>query len=136
MNPPLQYERGYKYQVYADYGIQTAIKGYDVHEDFFSLDKSGWIIVKRGYAWDGASGPTIDTKSSMVSSLVHDVFYQLLREGHLPHDPCFHIANEELRRLCENDGMWRWRATMWFDFVEQFGTAFAAVQPDKVFTAP
>ena len=33
------------------------------------------------YAWDGASGPTFDTKDTMTPSLIHDAFYQLMREG-------------------------------------------------------
>jgi len=39
------------------------------------------LRINVGYAWDGASGPTIDTKDSMVATLVHDVGYQLIRQG-------------------------------------------------------
>ena len=44
------------------------------------------VIVRRGYAWDGASGPTIDTKDSMKATLIHDVLYQVMREGGLKLD--------------------------------------------------
>lgn len=133
---PLKYGAGYKYQVYEDCWLKTNIVGYRVSHKFFELYEDGMLLVRAGYAWDGASGPTIDTKSSMRSSLGHDVFYQMLREGLLPHDPCFHLANEFLRDQSIEDGMWHWRADMWFDAVEDFGNANAAVQPDKVFVAP
>ena len=30
------------------------------------------IVIKEGYAWDGASGPTVDTYDSLQPSLIHD----------------------------------------------------------------
>ena len=33
------------------------------------------ICFDRGYAWDGPSGPTIDTPDAMPASLVHDGLY-------------------------------------------------------------
>ena len=46
--------------------------------------KDGVLIIQPKYAWDGASGPTLDTKNTMTPSLVHDAFYQLIREEVLP----------------------------------------------------
>jgi len=132
---PLRYCAGYKYQVYADCWLKTNITGFSVSHPFFQLHANGMLLIKQGYAWDGASGPTLDTKSSMRSSLGHDVLYQMMREGLLPHD-CFHPANEFLRDQSKQDGMWKCRANMWFDAVEDFGNANAAVQPDKVLIAP
>jgi hypothetical protein len=71
----------------------------------------------------------------MVGSLVHDVLYQMMREGLLP-QACFTRANEILRDLCAGDGMWGWRAAIWFRSVEKFGSAHAAVTPEIVLTAP
>ena len=48
------------------------------------LTGDGRLTIQRGYCWDGASGPTFDTPSTMRASLVHDALYQLLREGKLP----------------------------------------------------
>jgi len=48
------------------------------------LTSDGRLTIQRGYCWDGASGPTLDTASTMRASLVHDALYQLLREGQLP----------------------------------------------------
>ena len=135
MNPPLKYQEGYRFQVWEDYAIQTQMPG-DVVSDFYRL-QSGLLIIRKGYAWDGASGPvTIQTDTNKIASLVHDVFFQMLRNKELPHDPCFHIANQELRRLCLEDGMWRLRANYFYRAVESFGNAHAAVQPGKVLTAP
>jgi len=133
---PLKYCAGYKYQVYEDCWLITPIKGFRVSHRFFELYEDGRLLVRAGYAWDGASGPTWDTKSSMRSSLGHDVLFQMLRLGLLPHDPCFHLANEFLRDQSIADGMWTFRANYWFKGVEDFGDAHAAVQPDKVLTAP
>lgn len=141
MNPAtdtkLFFAEGYRYQVYKDFTIQTKMTGYSVEHPFFSLRPDGLLIIRRGYAWDGASGLlTMQTQSNKRSSLVHDVFYQMLRAGLLPHNPCFHLANEELRRISIEDGMFKFRANYFFAAVERFGDAYAAVQPDKVFTAP
>jgi len=39
---------------------------------------------KRPHARTHASGPTIDTKDFIFASLVHDVYYQLIRDGYFP----------------------------------------------------
>ena len=44
------------------------------------------MIVEKDYAWDGPSGPTIDTSNSMRASLVHDVLYQAMREEGLAYE--------------------------------------------------
>ncbi len=74
----IRYREGYRYQLAEDYEIQTPIKATIKHA-YFTLTKTGKLRVKKGYAWDGASGPTIDTKDSMSPSLVHDVFCQAMR---------------------------------------------------------
>tara|TARA_R110002126_G_scaffold101189_3_gene233185 strand:- start:578 stop:1045 length:468 start_codon:yes stop_codon:yes gene_type:complete len=38
------------------------------------------ITAKAGYAWDGNSGG-VNTKSWIIPSLIHDILYQLMREG-------------------------------------------------------
>lgn len=134
-NPTLYFEKGYKYRVYFDYTIQTHMFGFTVEDYWYSLTPDGMLWIRAGYSWDGASGPTIDTDTTFVNSLVHDVFFQMQRKGQLPHDPCFHISNDELKRIGINSGMYEWRANMWKNGVEEFGSANAAVQPDKVYTA-
>ena len=68
--------RRYKYTLLNDYSYQTDIQ---VPEDadlgLLKIDPSGLLIIKNGYAWDGPSGPTFDTKNFMRGSLVHDALY-------------------------------------------------------------
>jgi len=61
----------------------------------------GWnptLLIERGYAWDGPSGPTFDTKDFMIPSLVHDALYQLLRNGFID-SACRIEADKELIRI-------------------------------------
>lgn len=132
----IAYEEGYKYQLYADCLLMTPIRGFHCQVPFAELHPDGSLILRKGFAWDGASGPTFDSKSSFRGSAGHDVLFDMLRRNLLPHDPCFHLANVFLREQCIRDGMWKWRANMWFRAVEKFGNAHAAVKPDKVLIAP
>jgi len=106
----IQYREGFKYQLDADYktilnfGAPKPIKTYNVQ---FLPD--GILEIKRGYAWDGPSGPTIDTKTFMRGSLIHDVLYQLIRMGELPMD-YRRAADAELKDCCIQDGMNKLRA--------------------------
>ncbi len=62
------------------------------------------LSVKDGYMWDGPSGPTIDDRTNMRASLVHDVLYQAMREGLF--DRSYRkAADQELRRLMIKDGL-------------------------------
>lgn len=75
----------YKYQLMDDYTIQTDIKPVKDIEPklakFLSLSPDGVLTIRKFYAWDGPSGPTIDTRDFMRGSLVHDAFYQLMQLG-------------------------------------------------------
>ncbi len=62
------------------------------------------LSVKEDYMWDGPSGPTIDDRTNMRASLVHDVLYQAMREGLI--DRSYRkAADQELRRLMIKDGL-------------------------------
>lgn len=109
----IRYRDGYKYQLAEDYSVTVAIRPpAPIDTEYISLTTEGVLTVRKGYAWDGPSGPTFDTRSSMRPSLVHDALYQLLREGRLPQEYRI-LADEELYRLALEDGMWRWRAWLW-----------------------
>jgi len=116
----IHYRGGYKYQLDFSYSVRTPIcPTKDVHCEFVSLTRDGLLTVEEGYAWDGASGPTIDTASSMRGSLVHDALYQLMRQNLLPHT-CRPAADDMLFNLCVEDGMFRWRAWLWRKMVGEF----------------
>jgi hypothetical protein len=108
----IAYKSGYKYQLKADYVLSTpVIPDTPVDTDYFGLTKEGVLRVKKGYAWDGPSGPTVDTQDFMRGSLVHDVFYQLMREGFISNQ-YKDTADRLLQFICVEDGMSALRA--WF----------------------
>ena len=116
----IKYKSGYKYQLAEPYKTQIPIKlSAPIDGDFYSLGTSGVLTIWRGYAWDGPSGPTVDSKNFMRGSLVHDVLYQMIAEGQLP-DSYRGEADNILVQLCEEDGMswlrrqWVYRAVRWF----------------------
>lgn len=108
----IRYVEGFKYQLAEDYTVKTPITGSDIDDDYFRLLVDGTLLIRKGYAWDGASGPTFDTKSSMRASLVHDFFCQVMRDGRLPFT--FQKAvNDLFYAHCIEGGMWSWRALLW-----------------------
>lgn len=116
--------RKYKYQLLADFSIEIDIKK-EAANDFIQLASDGNLIIKEKYAWDGPSGPTIDTKSFMRASLVHDALYQLIREGKLNRKSDRKAADQILKRLCKKDNMWSFRAAYSYLGVRWFGRSSA-----------
>lgn len=132
----IKYRKGYKYQLGETYFHQTDIKGYSCKTEFIHLHKNGLLEIKAGYAWDGPSGPTIDTKNFMRSSLVHDALYQLMREGLLP-TKFRDDADELLRTISIEDGINSVRAWFVYFAVRLEGEQFATPGKDKeVIIAP
>lgn len=78
------------------------------------------LSVYPGYAWDGASGPTIDTPAAIRASLVHDVLYQLIEIHALPWELRTQ-ADKEFRAILLADGMSPWRVRYWYWSVHLFG---------------
>ncbi len=75
------------------------------------------LVVRPGYAWDGASGPTIDSPSSMRATLLHDVVYQICRTHAMEPGQRKEIrrwADREFRHLLRLGGMWAWRRWLWW----------------------
>lgn len=130
----IKYKSGYKYQLVEPYQYLTDISGFELATDFIEMDKGGLLTIKKGYAWDGASGPTVDTKSSMRGSLVHDALYQLMGvdERLLPYRP---YADDLLYQICCEDGMSSFRAYLWLKAVNWFGNK-AAREGDTIQEAP
>ena len=133
----MKYRKGYKYQLAEDEVFYTNIKcGKDITTQFITLDRQGVLIVKSGYAWDGASGPTIDTITAMRGPCAHDALYQLIRMGELQKIDRQAADNFMYQCLIE-DGMWKLRATFWRREVKKFAS-FAADPKNvkKVYVAP
>jgi hypothetical protein len=133
----IKYRSGYKYQLVEKYLVEVNIRPEEpIDTDYIALTLAGLLTVKKGYAWDGPSGPTIDTKNFMRGSLVHDALYQLMRNELLPAS-CREQADLELHRLCREDGMSAFRAWYVFLGVRKFANFAASPESRKpVLTAP
>ena len=134
----IKYRKGYKYQLAETYSVYVKIKPEkNVLAEYVQLFTDGLLIIQKGYAWDGASGPTWDDKSNMRASLVHDALYQLMRLGLLPQD-CKEPTDREMQKICKEDGMWRIRAWYYYQGVKYGGgkSCQPGYEPYPVLTAP
>jgi len=133
----------YKYQVMHDYTIQIDLKPFKRVRPkvarFLFLSPHGVLTIKKNYAWDGPSGPTVDTKDFIRGSLVHDALYQLMRENVLDYKVHRQRADEILRELCLEDGMCKFRAWYVYQAVHLFAEGGAhpkKEQETKKISAP
>lgn len=128
------YTPGYKYQLdftyhYQDDRLDNLVPS-QAGNHYITIYNNGTIEIANGYAWDGPSGPTIDTKDFMRGSLIHDSLYQLIREGYLglairP------IADQILRDVCRQDGMSWLRSQIVYLAVKEWGTSSALPPAEK-----
>ena len=119
------YKSGYKYQLSTTYIITIPLTPpAGIVTDYIALTVTGTLIISAGYAWDGASGPALDsifgTKAIMRGALVHDALYQLIRLGLLPETER-KKADDILRDICLEDGMTTVRAWYVWKAVRMFG---------------
>lgn len=127
--------RGWKYELTEDYAHpRRPISGFEAVTGSITRDDGlvlvsitrGALEVFSGYAWDGPSGPTRDSKNSMRGSLVHDVLYQLTRVVVEPTsdaqwDAYQLAADREFKRILDEDGMSWYRRNLWYRAVRAFG---------------
>tara|TARA_R110001599_G_scaffold90866_1_gene238893 strand:+ start:61 stop:471 length:411 start_codon:yes stop_codon:yes gene_type:complete len=114
----------YKYKLCIEQSAMTNITGFEIDHDYFNLDTNGVLVIRHGYCWNGSSGPTWDTASTMRASLFHDALYQMIRERDLSLDSRY-LSDKVYYRLCLEDGMWRWRAWCHYRAVRAFGASSA-----------
>ena len=125
--------KNYKYQVLQDFSYETRMS-FDA--DISSIDawvlltSTGTITFKMTYAWDGPSGPTIDTLNFMRASLVHDGLYQLMRQEKIGLE-YRKPADLLLRKICREDGMSRFRSWYVYQAVRFFGAGSARPGSDR-----
>lgn len=116
------FKKGFKYQLEEKYSILTPIVGYDIDTTWVRLKPNGKLILREGFAWDGSSGPTIDTKTCKRASAEHDAFYRLMRYNELPRalrkqaDILYHDR-------CLEDGMWKVKAWWRYRALRKAGIA-------------
>lgn len=139
-----KFRRKYKYEITREHRALlpkkylnqlTLLSGWNIHRGhyystFFALlwveAFNGFkIVIRKGYRWDGCSGPTIDTKSTMRAGLVHDCLYQAMREGGL-REPAVEDADRIFHKILLQDGTGRFRAWYYFKGVNnRFAHRFA-----------
>jgi hypothetical protein len=131
----MHYTSGYKYQLYleTEFLLPAQFASHSFSARFMKL-QNGVLTVFAGYAWDGASGPTIDTKNSMRGGLLHDALYQAMREGYLPRT-LKADADQLLYDTCVEDGMMKARAWLWKRAVLRFGLS-ATIHNKDILVAP
>lgn len=128
----ITYKKGYKYQLHEEYQLQIQITPpVDILTDYIDLTAAGLLIIKKGYAWDGPSGPTIDTPNFMRGSLVHDALYQLMRNNLLDRKKWRNPADRLIQQHCKEDGMSRFRAGNVYWAVNKFGKKSASEKRAK-----
>jgi hypothetical protein len=130
--------RKYKYQITESYVVDIPIKPEnEIITDFIELTTEGNLTIKEKYAWDGPSGPTIDTKNFMRGSLVHDALYQLIRNGKL-YMGDREAADRLLKQHCREDGMSAARAWYVFKAVSWFGksSCLPSDEEEVIYKAP
>lgn len=118
----IAYRAGYKYQLAEDYTVSVPITpGAEINTRFLRLTTAGALTIRADYAWDGPSGPTVDTRSVMRAALIHDALYQLIRQRTL--DPVlWRLAVDRIfLDAMLQDGVFPPRAQLWYRGVRIFG---------------
>ena len=111
----------YKFKVEENFSIELPFKIPDFVHPYASL-KDGILSVKKGYAWDGASGPIINTRDTLVASLVHDVLYQAMRLNLIKSSKENRtIADKNFFEILKMNGVNSIRRKVWYLAVRLFG---------------
>jgi hypothetical protein len=131
----IAYKAGYKYQLKEDCVTRIdLLPDNNVVTQFLELTTEGVLTMRKGYAWDGPSGPTFDTLNFMRGSLVHDALYQLMRERYLDEDTYRDRSDRLLQKICKEDGMSMLRAWWVYQGVHLFGKPSADPANDRPLT--
>lgn len=133
----MKYKSGYKYQLQETeiFEIKEFENRMAYHGKFISLEE-GILTLEAGYAFDGPSGPTFDTKSAMRGAAGHDGLYQIIRAGKLSYNQDREIADQYMHLWFVQDGMWEWRAWLWYRGVRLCGWGAATSRPRETFETP
>ena len=135
----IMYKKGYKYQLHEEYAFRFDRGSFlkECKAMFITYDYERCeLVAMPGYAWDGPSGPTLDTKTTMRGSLVHDIIYQLIRLEILPFG-FWRNADRILDEILREDGMCRFRRWYWIKCLQlRRGNAAKPRNRKKIHRAP
>ena len=99
----------WKYELLLDLGFKVDLGYLNFTHQFFSYE-NGALIVRRGYSWDGASGPAIDTDTVLRASCGHDAVCQADDLGLIKSAYQRKNGDRMFRGYCLEDGMHEFRA--------------------------
>lgn len=109
-----------RFRLQSSLEVRTSVTGYRITFRDIDLYEDGTLTLRKGYTWDGASGPTWDTHCTMRASAVHDALYRLIVHGKLPVSQRWK-ADGELWKFMRLDGANWFRALYYFTAVQIFG---------------
>jgi len=122
-------KKKYKYKLEKSYQIEIDIEiEKEADLEYIVMSRNRTLLIRKGYAWDGATSAP-DTKNIMRGSLVHDVLYQLIREGYISENQR-ERADQILIEICLENGMWKFYAKLVYVAVRLFG--YHAIEPDTL----
>lgn len=111
------------YQLVQEYKFVTQCRPAEtVTMPYITLEPTGQCTLARGFVFDGASGPVIQTKTILRAACEHDAKYRLMREGLLDAEANQLMADAELRARMLEDGVNLVRADYFFTAVHGFGS--------------
>ena len=122
----LQFTRVKKYRLRRDYFYRSREFFYQHEMEFehpYVTWTAGGIIIKSGFEWDGASGPTVDTRNTMRASLVHDALYECIERGVIDARRRKDV-DREFRIILKQDGMSWIRRWAWYFAVRLVGGGY------------
>lgn len=114
----------YKFKVEKSLTIKLPFKFNDFKHPYVTLT-DGNLTINIGYAWDGASGPVIDTKNTLIASLVHDALYQAMRLNLISNDEeTRKLADKTFYSILKDNNVFVLRRSVWYFAVRAFGRFF------------
>lgn len=125
---------GFKYCVEELTIIQTPfqpVRSIVAADDKLTLYPDGELWVHIGFLYDGPSGPTYDSKNTLVPSLMHDIFQLFSRMGLLEGWLTRAEYDEYFRVMLKAYGMNRFRAWAWYRGVRIGGWRSARIQKSQ-----
>lgn len=131
----MKYRNGFEYQLEEDviFALPDSFVEYTYKTWFIQLDQCT-LTLRRGYACDGPSGPTLDSRGGMRPAVLHDAIYQMIREEVLPSE-FKAVADLLFYHGLLHDGMGKIRAWGWYQAVKYFGRS-ASIRNRDIMLAP
>ena len=125
----------HKYEMLKDISLDCSsyksLSNLRIEHEYYAF-KNGIITAKKGYRYDGPSGPTKDDETNMRAALFHDIIYQAFTETSEIKQLSFfkrmgirRAGDKIFRQVLKTDGMGFFRRNYYFVAVRGFGALFA-----------